>query len=388
MSGPTDSRHDADGFADRRLLIGVIIALVIIAIVALIAGPANQGPPLSTHSSAPDGAMALRLWLEKLGHPTSEITSNPIVPGPENTLFILDPDSAYTDSEALLLQKWVRAGHTLVLAGNIESINQLLRPYSVSLLYYYPDSDTISPPAPILIRPPIDKAELQPLAYIDTSRDNVATFAVSDGKPVLVSFPEQAGKVWVMAAVYPFTNIGLQNQTTAKLTLNVLASLDTGPVAFDESRHGIGPGAADSVSSWLFTSAPGWGILLALALTLIFLTLRGRRFGRAIRLPNERLRREPVEYIQAIANLFRRSGQRSEILKHYRAQLRRRLSERYAVDSGLDDVEMVKAIVFRDPAVDEAELRSLLRALDRPTVSEADLLRTAAQVDALLRTLA
>src|SRR5450432_3134276 len=137
MSGPTDSLTGADRFTDRRLLIGVIIALVIIAIVALIAGPANQGPPLSTHSSAPDGAMALRLWLEKLGHPTSEITSNPIVPGPENTLFILDPDSDYSDSEAVSLQQWVRAGHTLVLAGNVEILNELLRPYSVTLEYFY-----------------------------------------------------------------------------------------------------------------------------------------------------------------------------------------------------------------------------------------------------------
>ena len=103
---------------------------------------------------------------------------------------------------------------------------------------------------------------------------------------------------------------------------------------------------------------------------MIFLALQGRRFGRAVPLPSDRLRREPVEYIQAMANLFRRSGQRAAILKHYRDQLRRRLTERYALDPHLDDIELVKTIVFRDPTVDEAALRGLLRRLSSKQINE------------------
>ena len=59
----------------------------------------------------------------------------------------------------------------------------------------------------------------------------------------------------------------------------------------------------------LLTTPPGLGLVLAFGLTFVFLALRGRRFGRIVPLPDETLRREPVEYIQAMANLYRRSGQ-------------------------------------------------------------------------------
>src|SRR5258708_772282 len=321
MTNLTGASPHTESNSDRRLLIGIFVAVATIAIIAVLATPVDNGPPLSTHSSAVDGAMALRLWLEKLGHPTTDLTSKPIVPGAEKTLFILDPDIGYSATEALTLQKWVRAGHTLILAGNISVINTLLKPYSVSLQYFFPDSDIAPAAAPVLIKPPTDKAEIQPDSRIETSRDDVATFLTSEGYPVLVSFPEQAGRVWVMSGVYPFTNIGLQNKATAKLVLNLLTSLDAGAVAFDEGAHGYSTDTADSVSSWLFTTPPGLSILLALVLTLVFLALRGRRFGRAVTLPQERLRREPVEYIQAIPSLFPPSVHPGDILQHYGAQL-------------------------------------------------------------------
>jgi hypothetical protein len=120
---------------------------------------------------------------------------------------------------------------------------------------------------------------------------------------------------------------------------------------------------------------------------MAFLALRWRRFGRAQPLPQDRLRREPVEYIQAMASLFQRSGQRSDILAHYRTQFRRRLSEFYAVDPRLDDSEMVSAIVSRDPTVDETALREMFAALSRRSISEVGLLSAAADMDVWLKAL-
>src|SRR5258707_3727007 len=162
MTNSTGASPHTESTSDRRLLIGIFVAVAIIAIIAVLATPVDNGTPFSTHSSAVDGAMALRLWLEKLGHPTTDLTSKPIVPGAEKTLFILDPDIGYSATEAQTLQRWVRAGHTLILAGNISIINTLLKPFSISLQYFFPDSDIAYAVAPVPIKPPTDKAVIQP----------------------------------------------------------------------------------------------------------------------------------------------------------------------------------------------------------------------------------
>ena len=81
----------------------------------------------------------------------------------------------------------------------------------------------------------------------------------------------------------------------------------------------------------------------------------------------------------------RRSGQRSEIVKHHEQRLRRKLSERYSIDPRLDAVELVSAVVYHDPSVDEAALRHLLGALANRNVSEQELVQTVSELDHFLR---
>jgi hypothetical protein len=118
---------------------------------------------------------------------------------------------------------------------------------------------------------------------------------------------------------------------------------------------------------------------------MVFLVTRGRRQGVAIPLPDERLRREPVEYIQAMANLLRRSGQRTDTLRHYRRVLRRELSRRYAVDPRLSDKEFLRRIISRDPTLDENELAGLLWMLAKDDVTEHELVEISMQVNEWIR---
>lgn len=158
-------------------------------------------------------------------------------------------------------------------------------------------------------------------------------------------------------------------------------------IGFDEGGHGYADPTQQSLFAWLFGTTAGWGVLAGLGLTMVYAASRGRRFGRAVPLPDDRLRRESVEYIQAMATLFRRSGQRSEILRHYDGQLRRRLSERYAVDPRLEAVELLKTVIYRDPSLDETQLRRLLLGLAQPRISEAGLVSLLSELDDFLRRL-
>lgn len=373
--------------SDTRILIGALVAVSVIAVIAVLIAPPPTAPPLSVRSLDANGAMALRLWLEQMGYPVREVLTDPIQPDAANVLFILGPETSYSKDEADIVRRWVRRGNTLVVAGDPDMVNRLLNPFNVSMDYLFGREEYLTPSSPTLSTPPLDKLRGDAIYGVNTTRSDAVINITVGPTPVLVSFKEEQGTVWVSGMLTPFTNRGLNDPGNARLILNLLSGVPArATIAFDEAKHGFTE-APRSLFGWLVTTGPGWGVVIALILTMVYLALRGRRFGRALPIPDERLRREPVEYIQAMANLFRRSGQRAEILKHYRHQLRRRLSERYTIDPHLGDVDMIKAIVFRDPSVDEAELRKTLTRLSRRNVSEQDLIGAALDVDNWLRRL-
>jgi hypothetical protein len=373
---------------DLRILIISLVGLAIAAAFAALNSPPPPAPPLSVRSAGQDGSMALSQWLDESGYHSRQVLSSPIRLESEDALFILNPLLAYTSDEATRIQQWVRDGHLLVVAGSPYAVNSLLEPYDITLEFLDTMSgEVLSPANPLLAAPPFETVQAEARYRIGGKRTDTVTHLAAGTDPVLISFREGAGQVWVSGALRPFTNLGLHDAGSARLMLNLLAGLPPGTVVgFDEAKHGFSE-TPSSVMNWLVSVPAGWGILLALALTLVYLGLQGRRFGRALPLPDDRLRREPVEYIQAMANLFRRSGLRSDTLGHYRAQLRRRLTERYAVDPKLNDAELVKTVIYHEPSLDEAELRRVLKALSNPRPSEADLVSAALDVDTWLRRL-
>lgn len=370
---------------DRRFLIVALIAIVVLAVLSVIAAPATPTPALSVRSSKRDGALALRLWLERSGYAVQEVPSLNHLDAVD-TLFLLEPIIFYNENDALRLQRWVQTGHRLIVAGEPFSVNILLQPYEVELRFLSSGVETVTPAAPTLLNPPLSALNAQAFAYVQGQRPAVVTHLVAGEAPILVSFAEGQGQVWVFGALRPFSNRGLQDPGSAELIANLLAGLpSTTVIGFDEGGHGFSDLSEQSLAGWLSGTPPGWGILLGFGLTLVYLASRGRRFGRALPLPDERWRRQAVEYIQAMGTLFRRSGQRAEILQHYRAQLRRRLSERYGIEPGLDAEAMIESVAARDPALDTTALRNLMNALSQTQVSEQALLKTIAEVDAFLR---
>lgn len=371
---------------DNRLIVVALLGIVLVAVLTLLLSAPPPAPPLSVRSAASEGSMALSLWLEQSGFNVQQILSNPIRFGEVDALFVLNPLYPYTDAEAQRIRDWVEQGNTLVVAGNYSFIlNGLLDTFEVSLRYIPSAAQTLSPSLPTLDSPPVEAIHANVFRAIDTPRDDIVTHISTGADRLLISFRQGMGTVWVSGMTQPFTNQGLQDAQNAKLIFNFLSNLPPESViGFDEARHGFQE-ASPSLSAWLVNSPAGWSILIALVLTMVYLGLRGRRFGVPISIPEERLRREPVEYIQSMANLFRRSGQREVMLKHYSAHLRRRLSERYNIDPHLRDDDLVKTLTYRDSELDPAVLRGLLSRLTRNQLSEQELLDTVKDVDDWLR---
>ncbi len=372
-----------------RLYLVLIGFAVLFVIVTALTVPLNSDiPPLSVRSSDPDGSMALDLWLAASGYHVQEVTSLDKQIESTNLLFILNPIIESSATDANQIDEWVKQGNTLIIAGSPDFTDTLLNVFNVQMTDLSAGSLTLSPAAPVLTNPPFNSARVEAIFGIDTPRADATPYLFSEGQPVLISFPEGLGTVWVSGALRPFTNLGLNDSGDAALLANMLASVPhRAVIGFDEALHGFGDDTQQTLSGWLFGTATGWAILIAFALTMVYLALRGRRLGRALPLPDQQVRRDSREYIQAIATLFRRSGQRGEILQHYDQQLRRRLSERYAVDPHLKSAEMVRAVSEREPSMNAPALQTALDDLGRQNVNEQQLVETAAEVDRLLRSM-
>ncbi|NJL95622.1 MAG: DUF4350 domain-containing protein, partial [Anaerolineae bacterium] len=294
-------------FSDRRLLVLGLVAVVIFSIVTAATSPRERGTLVSVDSVDPDGARALRLWLESSGYEVRELVGRSVLPEDLNTLFILAPRHAYTRAEALRLQEWVREGHLLIITGPRATVNSVLEAFEVELDFLRPEQQLQPQTAPALQRPPLAGVTVDAFSPIITQRLDARIHVEVDGAPVLVQMAEGLGQVWIVGTVRPFTNLGLQDAGSAELILNMLADQPRGTVlGFDEALRADEP--PQSLTGWFLRASAGQGILLAAGLTLVFLGLRGRRFGRPFPLREDRLRREPVEYIQAMGNLLRRSG--------------------------------------------------------------------------------
>lgn len=378
--------------SDSRLLVIALLVLVILAAITVALAPPPPAPPLSVRSADRDGALALQLWLERSGYSVREMVALSELDS-LNVLFVLEPLwFLYSEEETYAMQAWVESGNTLIIAGTPFGTNALLTPYDLSMSFLPSSREILVPAAPSLTQPPFDEVRAEAVSSVQTERDDVVPHLFSGDLPILVSAQQGTGRLWVSGALRPFTNHGLHDPGSARLIANLLAGVPKNAViGFDERAHGFGSSSEQSLSGWLFTTAPGWGVLLALVMTMVYFALAGRRFGQAVPLPEERLRRESVEYIVAMATLFRRSGQRSEVLKHYDEQLRRRLSELYAVDSHLERTEFVRTVADRNPAIDGKDLLDLLTRL-APTgnskeISEAQLVQIATDVDQFLRSI-
>jgi hypothetical protein len=371
---------------DSWLALALFVVLVILTVAAARRQTQTQvAPPLASFSSAPDGAAALRLWLEELDYTVSEALF-PTFRIPDNTqlVLMLEPFLGITSSEWEIIDAWVEDGGTLLLVGESGGTLLAVRHYDFNLAYLPGQAIARAPQTPLFTSPRLDQTVGVPSnAYFETDRtDFVTHLAVVEG-PVLVSFPRGNGRVVLSAAPFPFSNRGLKEAGQPALALNVIALIGrSGQVWFDEWHHGWQghDTEAAGLDNWLRYTPAGRGLLFAALVIFVALALSGRRFGRPVPLPRETARRAPLEYITAVANLNRRAGHRVAVLRQYRHRLKRSLGRRYRLDPALPDQVYLAELAHLNPDLDTVALSRLLLELARPEVTENHMTRLATEV--------
>ena len=368
---------------DLKLGLGIILLLVIVTtFAALQRGTDETYPTLSSVSSAPDGALALKLWVKELKYNVNEqVLANFVPPAEASIVFMLEPLFP-TEAEMTAVDAWVEAGGTLIAIGENYGMFALIDHYKFYFSYLPDGNGALSNETPLLDSPPsLDLENAKVGIALGSERDDYVTLLSFQDQPVLVSFEQGEGRVILGTVTQAFTNAGLKQAGNPELVLNILALARTkGTVWFDEWHHGMQGGEQIlGPSDFLRRTPMGRALLFVTFAVFLAFFLQGRGFGRPVPLPQEIKRRGALEHVTGIANLSRRAAHRSYVMMQYHNQIKRKLGQRYRLDPAMNDEEYVNTLAGYNPSLDKNELLTLLKRLRRTNLSETEMVHLAGE---------
>jgi hypothetical protein len=367
------------------LLLLLLVALTSIATFWQLRQEVDR-PALATFSSEPDGARALLLWAEALGHNVE--TDSVLGFGPPQDAglaIILEPQlPGISGPEWQALDEWVEHGGILVLAGEGLGTALSIQHYRFDLSYRDNLGAARLASASDFKLTPSDLTNLQARATLQTERTDYAPLLLAGGEPLVVSLAQGRGLVILSTLPYPLSNLGLKDAGNPALSLALLAYAgDSATIWFDEWHHGVrslAESAPSGLGQWLRRSRPGQAVLYAAAVCFVWLLLTGTRFGRPLVVAANKRRRMPAEHAIALAKLSRRAGHNEAVRDRYRRDLKNHLGRRYGITSVLRDEEFLRHIVAARPDLDEMKLKSLLEALRRDDTGDQEMLKLGQEV--------
>ncbi len=378
--------------------------LLVVALFALLIGFTVYGarrsavddtaPAGSTHSAAPTGAFALRSWLNDLGYHADQLQyADWELSADTDALFMLAPAvEPITPEEADATLRWVQNGGTLVLIVPDEPLasvpNALVEQLDATIVV--PDTDAEPSPVPVAITqpvlttPPAARATVDDRAVVTLKRSEYVPLVATQHGDVLVGFAEENGYVYLGTSLAPFVNDSIREPDNPALVLNLMRRVPAGgSILFDEYHHGFQqvPNATRSALDYWW----GWAALYAMLVTGLYLVLTGRRFGKAVPLPQDIQRRSSAEYAQSLGTLFRRAGKRSYIAEHYHDRWKRRVARPYGFVPPGDDAAFVRDFAHHAALADD-QIAAVQRVLAqfRNANNDEQLAQAVRAADALL----
>ena len=324
------------GWLVLMLLLGLASALILAQ-----RGRPDDSPVHSSLSDGPNGTSALGLYAAALGHPVQTVGVAFTLPDPPATLFVFNP-SQMTSADAAMLDRWVRAGGTLVYAD--DSLDtRLALAFDLHRGDPLAATGTAATPAFAGVRRLTDDSYTEP--YRATSAQATLIRAES-GEALVLAENLGQGRVVAVAAPEFLCNRWLEKADNGRFAADLL-SMTPGPVAFDEYHHGLGAaGAAGDWYSGLLGIGLAWGVL-AIFLGLV---LRGRPFGPRVQLGGG-FGRSAAEYAGAVGHLLRQAGGRALVLRILSEATRRSLAARLGLGADVPLARLDQVLERRAPEV-------------------------------------
>lgn len=361
------------------------VALVILALIGLVFGQEQQKVDYGTsYDASSGGSRAAYLLLEELRYPVERSR----LPVGGEIRWLLFP-TKFDAKDAQSFDDWVRRGGiALVATDDHELIGRL------KLMATVLGARPRGVPGYGQLRP-IERGETYTAAAPDVSflRAGPTTLSGPPGErtwgrienePLVSIHAHGRGQIWLLRRPDVFANNNLREEDNAVLACRLadamLAERPGGRIAFDEYCHGLRD--RPSVTDLLFRP-PVLGVTLQSLVLLAFVLWRsGSRFG-LLEPPPSPARRSKAEFLDALAELLARNGDRAAAFRTMRDSLRRRIARELGVpaDASIEDLVQEAA---RRRGISPQPLQQLLAAEAPPGGrGPAAFLHAVAQLDSI-----
>ena len=350
----------------------IAIVVVLVGLTAVILFSLSQWTEPTTRfrgsvrNQGPEGSQWLASWLSQLGYDVQVPNRMLDLATTDQILFVLAPEESFESLELVSLQGWVRNGGTLVIAQDSNQADELLQQFGVRLGLLWPGQREADLRLPTLNWPWVGSMEVIARRQIRVNCGTVAVHLGDCDVPLLISFGQGRGQVYVMSTLHPFTNAGLQHGANAQFVQNLVRAnaLPGARILFDEAHR-------DTRSSWLFQTREGWGFLLTLLLIGAYFLMQRQRFGgsRPTTQQYEPELRKTAEFIASVANVDP-THQHTSIRKHYWQRLKRQMGRRYGIDPALPDQQFLAEMKAYVDDYELSRIITLLIGLQEPVVTD------------------
>jgi hypothetical protein len=224
---------------------------------------------------------------------------------------------------------------------------------------FAPESPT---PTPVAVADNVEEISPAPVVHVGEPR-----------KPLLIDYPHGQGRIVILGDPFIFANGGISLKDNLQLALNILEARNDsrGLIAFDEYHQGRG--ATRNAFVAYFAGTPVLPLVgQIILLILLVLWTRGRRFARAVPLPQVD-RRSALEFVASMAELQQRAGAFDLALENIYSRTRRVLARYAGTDYNSSRSEIAARVAARS-SLDARSLEVLMKqceaAVNGETISE------------------
>jgi hypothetical protein len=371
---PAESTHAADlsnSLASRLWWVAPAVILVLLPLIGMVFGGGPESVARGTSYDASDsGFRGVYLILEELGYPV-ERSRRPVG---GDVRWILFP-SKTSAKDAAAINDWIqRGGHALLALENTEFADQI--GLAVKILG---DSSALNTKDSARFRETTSKKQND--SHKASAPDvNVVyagqvvvkgppggqTWGTIENQPLVTIYQRGRGELWLLNRPDVLTNSNMREGDNAilacRLAEAMLEELPNSRLAFDEYCHGLHD--RPNVFELLFRPP----VLAATLEVLLFMAFAlwhfGARFGSLHRVSTS-ARRSKEEFLNAMADLLTRKGDRAEAFRTVRNDFLRRLEDELSLAAGTPIEETVREAVRRR-GVKSKPLMRLLTASTPP----------------------
>jgi len=369
-------------------LLGFVGLLLLLLFVQREKGGINQP---DTFSPLPLGWKALYVTLEKSGFSLHRWQSSYDTLPPVNSVWILTaPTHYFSRSEAALLHSWIHQGGVLLFFSGISA--SFLSPEIESAIYdtfqvkspfrgrdsrvgvqvedVFPDEAMSSYPEKLKLR------AYRPASLITHHPDASPILRRGDHSPVAWEIPIGSGKVFFFSSYDYLTNEWILSQDNFQFFYEWLKNLNR-PIYFDEYHHGYFLPVKDSASG-VSALHPFFPVQLVFLL-LVYLWVRGVRFGSIRFLPEKEKLRGALDFVNATAHLYQKAQLRPEILSLLYRDFRYFLFHRFGISPSLPHLANLENDTLWKKIQPVESLRQQLEA--KSSLEESDLIKFSTRLE-------